>query len=147
MESLCAFFIRMSSHSGRSSYTMVDNLGEMGVAVKIAPPNEVNAIARAKFNPDKRDSEVLAHLLRMNMVPEVYRGSQENRQAQLVLEKGTIVAGKYQIAELMGRGRMGILSPVGVAEEFSCLTEMRICRYHNLLRSRTCFSGIIHSFS
>jgi transposase len=73
--------------TGRSSYTMVDVLEEMGVAVKIAHPNEVKAIARAKIKTDKRDSEVLAHLLRMNMVPEVYRRSMENRQAQRVLRQ------------------------------------------------------------
>jgi hypothetical protein len=59
----------------------------MGVAVKIAHPHEVNAIARAKIKTDKRDSEVLTHLLRMNMVPEVYRRSKENRQAQRVLRQ------------------------------------------------------------
>ena len=73
--------------TGRSSYTMVDVLGEMGVAVKIVHPNEVKAIARAQIKTDKRDSEVLAHLLRMDMVPEVYRRSQENRQAQRVLRQ------------------------------------------------------------
>jgi transposase len=73
--------------TGRSSYTMVDVLEEMGVAVKIAHPNEVKAIARAKIKTDKRDSEVLAHLLRMNMIPEVYRRSVENRKAQRVLRQ------------------------------------------------------------
>jgi transposase len=47
----------------------------------------VKAIARAKIKTDKRDSEVLAHLLRMKMIPEVYRRSQENRQAQRVLRQ------------------------------------------------------------
>jgi transposase len=73
--------------TGRSSYTMVDVLEEMGVGIKIAHPNEVKAIARAKIKTDKRDSEVLAHLLRMNMIPEVYRRSPENRQAQRVLRQ------------------------------------------------------------
>jgi transposase len=48
---------------------------------------EVKAIARAKIKTDKRDSEVLAHLLRMNMIPEVYRRSTENRQVQRVLRQ------------------------------------------------------------
>jgi len=48
---------------------------------------EVKAIARAKIKTDKRDSEVPAHLLRMNMIPEVYRRSTENRQAQRVLRQ------------------------------------------------------------
>jgi transposase len=73
--------------TGRSSYTMVDVLEEMGIAVKIAHPNEVKAIARAKIKTDKRDSEVLAHLLRMNMIPEVYRRSPENRRAQRILRQ------------------------------------------------------------
>jgi transposase len=50
--------------AGRSSYTTVDVLKEMGVRVKIAHPNEVEAIARAQIKTDKGDSEVLAHLLR-----------------------------------------------------------------------------------
>ncbi|MCX6567165.1 MAG: transposase [Candidatus Aminicenantes bacterium] len=73
--------------TGRSSYTMVDVLEELGVTVKIAHPNEVKTIARAKIKTDKRDSEVLAHLLRMNMIPEVYRRSPENRQSQRVLRQ------------------------------------------------------------
>lgn len=73
--------------TGRSSYTMVDVLEEMGMAVKIAHPHEVKAIARAQIKTDKRDSEVLAQLLRMNMVPEVYRRSPENRRAQRVLRQ------------------------------------------------------------
>jgi transposase len=73
--------------TGRSSYTMVDVLDEMGVWVRIVHSNEVKAIARAKIKTDKRDSEVLAHLLRMKMIPEVYRWSQENRQAQRVLRQ------------------------------------------------------------
>jgi len=42
---------------GRSSYTMVDVLEELRMAVKIAHPNEVKAIARAKIKTDQRDSE------------------------------------------------------------------------------------------
>ncbi len=63
---------------------MVDVLEKMGVVVKIAHPNEVKATARAKIKTDKRDSEVLAHLLRMKMILEVYRRSKENRQAQRI---------------------------------------------------------------
>jgi transposase len=73
--------------TGRSSYTMVDVLEEMVVAVKIAHRNEVKAIARAKIKTDKRDSGVLAHLLRMKMIPGVYRRSVENRQAQRILRQ------------------------------------------------------------
>jgi len=39
--------LRAEIETGRSSYAMVDVLEEMGVAVKIAHPNEVKAIVRA----------------------------------------------------------------------------------------------------
>ncbi len=50
-------------------------------------PNEVKAIARAKIKTDKRDSEVLAHKLRMDMIPEGYRRPPENRRAQRILRQ------------------------------------------------------------
>jgi len=43
----------------RSRYMMSDVLEEMGVESKIAHPNEVKAIARAKTKTDKRDSKAL----------------------------------------------------------------------------------------
>ena len=71
--------------AGRSSYTMVETLEELGVEVKIAHPFQVKAIASAKIKTDKRDSRMLAHLLRLNMIPEVYRRSLSNREEQRVL--------------------------------------------------------------
>jgi transposase len=71
--------------SGRSSYTMVDMLEDLGVKVKIAHPYEVKAIAKAKIKTDKRDSMTLAHLLRTNYIPEVYRRERSNRETQRVL--------------------------------------------------------------
>ena len=71
--------------AGRSSYTMVDLLEELGVDVLIAHPYQVKAIACAKIKTDKRDSKILAQLLRMNMIPEVYRRCEENQQAQRIL--------------------------------------------------------------
>lgn len=48
--------------SGRSSYTMVDILGDMGIDVTIAHPKGVKAIAKAKIKTYKRDSWILAPL-------------------------------------------------------------------------------------
>jgi len=73
--------------AGRSSYTMVDLLSDMGVEVAIAHPKEVKAIAKAKIKTDKRDSYKLAHLLRMDYIPEVYQRSCENRTCQRVLRQ------------------------------------------------------------
>jgi hypothetical protein len=64
--------------TGRSSYTMVDVEEELGITVKIAHRNQAKAMARAKIKTDKRDSMVLAHLLRMNIIPEMYRRSAES---------------------------------------------------------------------
>jgi transposase len=73
--------------SGRSSYTMVDLMEELGVRVKIANPSQVKAIAKARIKTDKRDSRILAHLLRAGLIPEVYRRGKENRESQQVLRQ------------------------------------------------------------
>lgn len=73
--------------AGRSSYTMVDLLEGLGVEVAVAHPNEVKAIARAKIKTDKRDSRILAHLLRTDLIPEVYKRSRENRGHQRILRQ------------------------------------------------------------
>ena len=73
--------------SGRSSYTMVDLMEGLGVRVKIANPSQVKAIAKARIKTDKRDSRILAHLLRAELIPEVYRRGKENRENQQVLRQ------------------------------------------------------------
>ena len=79
--------------AGRSSYTMVDVLDEMGIDVTIAHPKEVKAIAKARVKTDKRDSHILAHLLRTDLIPEIYRRSQENCGSQRVLRQRAFYVG------------------------------------------------------
>ena len=79
--------------AGRSSYTMVDVLDEMGIEVTVAHPKEVKAIAKAKIKTDKRDSRILAHLLRTDLIPEVYKRSRENRGYQRVLRHRAFYVG------------------------------------------------------
>jgi transposase len=71
--------------AGYSHYTMVDLAESLGVRMKIAHPEQVKAIAKAKIKTDKRDSKILAHLLRSHLIPEVYCRDKENREAQRVL--------------------------------------------------------------
>lgn len=71
--------------AGRTCYVMADLLGELGVGVKIAHPFQVKAIAKARIKNDKRDSKILAHLLRTGLIPEVYQREAHNREAQRVL--------------------------------------------------------------
>lgn len=73
--------------AGRSTYTMVEVLEELGLVVKIAHPRGVKMIAHAQIKTDKRDSEVLAQLLRMGMIPEVYQRDKGNREGQRVLRQ------------------------------------------------------------
>jgi transposase len=79
--------------AGRSSYTMVDVLDDLGVEVRVAHPKEVKAVARAKIKTDKRDSHMLAHLLRTDLIPEVYKRSRENRGYQRVLRQRAFYVG------------------------------------------------------
>jgi transposase len=103
--------------AGRSSYTMVDLLEELGVDVKIANPKEVKAIAKAKIKTDKRDSRILAHLLRADLIPEVYQRSGENRRRQRVLRQraffvGTMTRVKNKIRVLLAQQKEEIQGEV-----------------------------------
>jgi len=81
--------VKVVVEAGRSSYTMVD---DMGIEVRIAHPKEMKAIAKAKIKTDKRDSWILAHLLRTDLIPEVYKRSRENRSYQRVSDSGSSFA-------------------------------------------------------
>lgn len=72
--------------AGRDCYVVTDMMKEMGMGVKIAHPLQVKAIAKARIKNDKRDSRILAHLLRTGMIPEVYQRAASNREAQRVLQ-------------------------------------------------------------
>ena len=80
--------------AGRSSYTMVDVLEELGIETTVAHPKEVKAIAKAKIKTDERDSWKLAHLLRTGYIPEVHQRSRENRSSQRVLRQRAFYVGK-----------------------------------------------------
>ena len=59
--------IKAVIEAGRSSYTMVDVLDDMGIETAVAHPKDVKAIAKAKVKTDERDSYKLAHLLRRGL--------------------------------------------------------------------------------
>jgi len=80
--------------AGRSSYVMADLLKELGGEVKIANPLQVKAIAHARIKTDKRDSRTLAHLLRADLIPEIYQREAWNRRAQRVMRMRAFWVGK-----------------------------------------------------
>ena len=49
-----------------------DTLSEIGVKMIVANPSAVRAIAEAKIKTDKIDARMLASLLRVGLIPEVY---------------------------------------------------------------------------
>ena len=71
--------------AGYSSYVMADLLRELGGEVKIANAAEVKAIAHARIKTDKRDSRILARLLRSGDIPEITQRGPANRRAQRVM--------------------------------------------------------------
>ena len=58
---------------------MYDLLEERVAKVRLAHPLKVKAIAEAKIKNDKIDSEILAHLLRADLIPEAYAPRKETR--------------------------------------------------------------------
>ena len=73
-----------------ASYTwgpMYDWLAEFADEVVLAHPARVRAIAAARVKTDKIDSEILAHLLRADLIPEAYAPSKEVRAAKRVLRQ------------------------------------------------------------
>ena len=71
--------------AGRATYVMADLLRELGGEVELANPLQLRAIAHARIKTDKRDSRVLADLLRAKLIPAVYQRGERNRQAQRVM--------------------------------------------------------------
>lgn len=116
--------IKAVIEAGRSSYVMVDLLRGFGVDVKIAHASDVKAIAKAKIKTDKRDSKILAHLLRSDLIPEVYARSDENRRSQRVLRHrafyvGTRTRVKNKIKVLLAQQRIELQESIRVKNLFS----------------------------
>ncbi len=108
--------------AGYSSYIVVDILEDLGVEVKVAHPLEVKAIAKAKVKTDKRDSRILADLLRANLIPEAHKRSPETRRAQRVLrQRAFFVAAmtrvKNRIRALLAQQPEDIQEEVGLEKE------------------------------
>ena len=51
--------------------------------VKVAHPSKVKAIASTRIKTDKIDAEILAQMLRADLIPESYVPSYQYRQARL----------------------------------------------------------------
>jgi transposase len=61
-----------------------DTLSELGVTMIVANPKAVRAIAEAKIKTDKIDARMLAALLRVGLIPQVYVPSEEIRAQKML---------------------------------------------------------------
>jgi len=66
---------------------MYDWLEEIVDKVKLAHPAKVRAIAEAKIKTDKIDANVLAQLLRCDLLPEAYVSDKETREVKNILRQ------------------------------------------------------------
>jgi transposase len=66
---------------------MYDWLDDLTEEVVLAHPSKVRAIAEARIKTDKIDSEILAHLLRADLVPRAYAPSKDVRAVKRVLRQ------------------------------------------------------------
>ncbi len=90
-----------------------DILDSLGVKTKLAHAQKLRAIAESQIKNDVRDSEMLAHLLRTNLIPEVYIPPKEVRLKKNILRERqflvkTRIALKNRIHNLLTRNHITI---------------------------------------
>jgi transposase len=77
--------IKAVVEAGRNWHVAVELLEGLVDEIKLAHPQKVRAIAEAKIKTDEIDSEILAQLLRADLIPEAYLRPAELREKQSIL--------------------------------------------------------------
>lgn len=104
--------VRVVLEAGGNWYWMCDLLDGMGLENKLCHPMKTKAIASARIKTDKIDSRILAHLGRMDFVPEAYKPDMETRHLRELLRyRASIVkvrtATKNKVHALLARLNVG----------------------------------------
>jgi transposase len=82
----------VAMESTRSWYWLYDLLEENGIEVKLSHPLKTKAIASAKIKNDKIDSQILAYLLRADLLPLSYVPAKSIRmQRELLRYRASLV--------------------------------------------------------
>lgn len=77
---------------------LADLLADNKIEVMLAHPQKVKAIASAQIKTDKVDSEILAKLLRADLIPQAYYCRKEEREIKELLRcRGSLVGLKTRI--------------------------------------------------
>jgi transposase len=79
--------IKAVLEAGRDWHVGVELLEGLVEEIKLAHPLKVRAIAEAKIKTDEIDSEILAQLLRADLIPEAYLRPAELREKQSVMRQ------------------------------------------------------------
>ena len=98
-------------------YEIIDAIG---LEVKLVNPVKARAIAEAKIKTDKVDSTILAHLLRSNLIPEVYVGNREMRELKRLVNERSFL--KKQIVQIKNRIHSELLRR-GIRTEINIFTK------------------------
>jgi transposase len=77
--------VRVVLEAGGNWYWMCDLLDGMGLENRLCHPMKTKAIASARIKTDKIDSRILAHLGRMDFVPEAYKPDMDTRHLRELL--------------------------------------------------------------
>jgi len=88
-----------------------DLLDELGIETKLAHAQKLRAIAETQIKNDEKDSKILAHLLRTNLIPEVYIPPKETRWNRNILRERMFIvktrtAMKNRIHQLLVRNHI-----------------------------------------
>ncbi len=96
-----------------------DKLVEMGYECKVAHPTGVRMIAAARLKSDKIDSQILAHLLRTNLIPESWVPPKEIReQRELVRFRSQLIRSRTQTKNRI----KAVLLKKGLRADRNCFT-------------------------
>lgn len=106
--------------ASRTHWVLYDLLTELGIETKVAHPNKLRAIAEAHIKTDARDSDILANLLRVDMIPTIH-----------------IPSAKVRLARNLMRERLSLVQT---------RTRLKNRVHHLLDRNHVCPSGLSDAF-
>ena len=137
-------YMGIDHHKQYSHITLLDEKGEKLKSGRVSNLRselenflsgieEVKAIAKAKIKTDKRDSWMLAHLLRADLIPEVYKRSRENRESQRVLRQrafyvGSITRVKNRVHALLSQQSEDVQEQISRVKNLFGTKGMKVLR-------------------
>jgi transposase len=117
-------------------YWLYDLLSEHGMPVVVSNPVKTKAIASAKIKNDKLDSQMLAQLLRADLLATVHVSSQQTRQLKELLRHRSklvrdMVRMKNRIHNIMAKNNLSVpTSDLFGKRGLALLSEAKLPQHH-----------------